>query len=208
MVKMAYWYLVFFVYLVICLFVPCNLREIRYQINHGGRQTSLWGSQCFLEHGMVSLGEYMYMLVQAVMGSGRRGSFLMIFYGSKCTNWTFQKNVCINYLKATLSLFLGVFTSCMLNIFGVVIFLRTGWVVVCVFLFIYMCIFFSDAGSWYSYKSFGLSLKWSDLKGFAVFAVVFLNEQLYKEGERFCEASLLFFYYFIYINFVSCFNVR
>ena len=30
----------------------------------------------------------------------------------------------------------------MLNIFGVVIFLRTGWVVVCVFLFIYNYVYF------------------------------------------------------------------
>ena len=32
-------------------------------------------------------------------------------------------------------MFTGVFTSCMLNIFGVVIFLRTGWMVVRQFMY-------------------------------------------------------------------------
>ena len=92
----------------------------------------------------------------------------------------------------------------MLNIFGVVIFLRTGWVVVCVFLFIYMFVyllvfyfFLMHACSWYRCKSFALSIKWSDLKSFVVFAFLnFSNEQLCEERERFCKASLLFFYYY------------
>ena len=91
----------------------------------------------------------------------------------------------------------------MLNIFGVVIFLRTGWVVVCVSLFIYMFIylfyfFLIHACSWYRCKSFALSIKWSDfIKSFLVFAFLSQMNSFARKERGFVRPHFYFFYYYI-----------